>query len=72
VTGSLVEGYPLVEDLHRWKWADVHRRLTDHTGRWRRPSVDGIELFHIATVAITRYGYRGTKIPKPWNRTNHA
>ncbi|MFF4181091.1 hypothetical protein [Streptomyces sp. NPDC001750] len=20
--------------LHRWKWKDVRRRLTDHNGRW--------------------------------------
>jgi RNA-directed DNA polymerase len=58
--------------LHRWRWKDVRRRLTDHTGRWRRPSADGIELFNIASVPITRYRYRGTKIPNPWLVLNHA
>jgi RNA-directed DNA polymerase len=58
--------------LHRWKWTDVRRRLTDHTGRWRRPSADGIELFNIAKVPITRYRYRGNKIPNPWIVANHA
>ncbi len=36
--------------LHRWRWKNVRRRLTDHTGRGRRPSADGIELFNIAKV----------------------
>ncbi|WP_234436252.1 reverse transcriptase domain-containing protein [Streptomyces sp. NRRL S-813] len=58
--------------LHRWKWKDVRRRLTDHTGRWRRPSVDGIELFDLQAVTVTRYRYRGNTIPNPWTRLNHA
>lgn len=51
--------------LHRWKWEDVRRRHTDHTGKWRRPTADGIELFNLAKVPITRYRYRGVKIPNP-------
>jgi RNA-directed DNA polymerase len=58
--------------LHRWTWKDVRRRLTDHTGRWHRPSADGIELFNIAKVPITRCRYRGNKIPNPWPMANHA
>lgn len=58
--------------LHRWKWKDVRRRLTDHTGRWQRPSADGIELFDLQAVAVTRYRYRGNTIPNPWTRPNHA
>lgn len=58
--------------LHRWTWKDVRRRFTDHTGRWHRPSADGIELFNIASVPITRYRYRGIKIPNPWITLNHA
>lgn len=58
--------------LHRWKWKDVHRRFTDHTGRWSRPAADGIELFNIASVPVTRYRYRGSKIPNPWTTPNHA
>ena len=52
--------------LHRWKGKDVRRHLTGHDGRWRRPSADGIELFNIAKVPVTRYRYRGSKIPSPW------
>jgi RNA-directed DNA polymerase len=58
--------------LHRWKWNDVRRHLTDHTGRWHRPSADGIELFNIASVPVTRYRYRGSKIPSPWTVPGHA
>ena len=30
---------------------------------------DGITLYNPATVAITRYRYRGARIPSPWNLT---
>jgi RNA-directed DNA polymerase len=52
--------------LHRWRRNDVRRHLTGPHGRWRRPSADGIELFNIAKVPVTRYRYRGSKIPSPW------
>ena len=35
-------------------------RLVPHDG--------GIELFNIASVPVTRYRYRGTKIPNPWTQ----
>ena len=57
--------------LHRWRWRDIRRYHTAH-GRWTRPSADGIELFNLAKVRITRYRYRGTEIPNPWIRLNHA
>ncbi|MGW1201143.1 group II intron reverse transcriptase/maturase [Streptomyces sp. NPDC002536] len=58
----------------RWKWRDVRRWLIDPaTGRWNPPAVDGITLFNLAAVPITRYRYRGiTKIPNPWILPNHA
>ncbi|MEV6099426.1 group II intron maturase-specific domain-containing protein [Nocardia sp. NPDC051981] len=58
--------------LHRLRWKDVHRRLADHTGRWHKPSADGIELFYLAEVPITRYRYRGNTIPNPWTLADHA
>jgi RNA-directed DNA polymerase len=58
--------------LHRWRWRDVRRRLVGPDGRWRRPAVDGVELFNIASVPVTRYRYRGSKIPNPWIPPNHA
>ncbi|MZE51473.1 group II intron reverse transcriptase/maturase [Streptomyces sp. SID5770] len=58
--------------LHRWRWKDVRRRFTDHNGRWKRPSADGVELFDLQTVTVTRYRYRGDTIPAPWAMPNHA
>jgi len=58
--------------LRRWNWKDVRRHLTGPNGRWRRPTADGIELFNIASVSVTRYLYRGSKIPNPWLLPNHA
>jgi Group II intron, maturase-specific domain len=51
--------------LHRWQWKEVRRRLIGPNGRWRRPAADGIELFNIASVPVTRYRYRGSKILTP-------
>ena len=51
---------------HRWKWKDVRRWLTTPNGRWRPITADGIELFNLDTVPVTRYRYRGNKIPNPW------
>lgn len=51
--------------LHRRKWRDVRLHLTGTHGQWRRPSADEIELFNIAKVPVTRYIYRGSKIPSP-------
>jgi hypothetical protein len=47
--------------LHRWRWKDVRRHLTGPHGRWRRPTADGVELFNIAKVPVTRYRYGGSK-----------
>ena len=58
--------------LRRWKWKDVRRHLTNRNGRWMRPTADGIELFNIASVSVTRYPYRGSKILNPWTAPNHA
>jgi RNA-directed DNA polymerase len=56
----------MMRHRHRWSWKDVRNWLTDHTGRWRRPAADGIELFNMAKTPVTRYRYRGHKIPTPW------
>jgi RNA-directed DNA polymerase len=62
----------MLMERHHWGWKDVRRRLVTPTGRWQRPSADGIELFNIATVSVTRYRYRGNTIPNPWILPNHA
>ncbi len=51
--------------LHRWRWKDVRRHHTGRNGRWVRPSADGVELFNLAKVPITRHRYRGAQIPNP-------
>jgi RNA-directed DNA polymerase len=58
--------------LCRWRWKDVRRHLTGPHGRWRRPTADGIELFNIAKVPVTRHRYRGSKTSSPWAPVNHA
>ena len=56
----------MMRTRHRWKWKDVRRWLTDHTGRWYPISAGGIEQFNPETIPITRYRYRGNQIPNPW------
>jgi RNA-directed DNA polymerase len=45
-----------------WKW--LRRR---YLPRWR-PTDDGISLFNPTTTPVTRYRYRGERIPTPWTR----
>jgi RNA-directed DNA polymerase len=56
----------LLRERHHWSWSDVRRRLTTPTGRWLPISADGIELRKISAIPVTRYRYRGSKIPTPW------
>ena len=42
------------------------------TGGGSRSSADGIELFNLESVPVTRYRYRGSTIPSPWAMPNHA
>jgi RNA-directed DNA polymerase len=58
--------------LCRWRWKDVRHRFTNPDGRWKPITADGIELFNLATVPVTRYRYRGNTIPNPWTLPNHA
>jgi RNA-directed DNA polymerase len=55
-----------MQTLHRWRWKDVPRWLKAPNGSWKPISVDGVELFDMAAVPVTRYRYRGSKIPNPW------
>ena len=48
-----------------WKW--LRRR---HLPRWR-PTDGEVSLFNPASVPITRYYYRGTKIATPWPRPDN-
>jgi RNA-directed DNA polymerase len=51
---------------HHWGWKDVRARLTTPTGRWQPISKGDTELRRIAAIPVTRYRYRGSKIPNPW------
>jgi len=51
--------------LHRWTWTDFRRQFTHPDGRWKPLSAQGINLFDLAAVPVTRYRYRGA-IPAPW------
>ena len=61
----------MLRTRHRWKWKDVRRRFTTPTGPWRPIATDGIELFDIAKVTVTRYRWRGARIPNPWALQTH-
>lgn len=45
-----------------WKWLRRHYLAN---GWW--PEHDGMALFDCRAVPVTRYRYRGTRIPTPWN-----
>lgn len=47
-----------------WKW--LKRRYL--ANNWW-PEHDGVALFNCGKVPVTRYRYRGTKIPTPWGQT---
>jgi RNA-directed DNA polymerase len=49
-------------------WTVIRRR---NMHGWQI-TVDGITLFRPSTVAVTRYRYRGTKIPTPWTTSTQA
>ena len=52
--------------LHRWGWKDFRRRFTTPQGTWKPLSADGITLFNIEAVPVTRYRWRANNIPSPW------
>ena len=51
---------------HHWRWTDVRARFTTPTGRWLPISKGDTELRRIAEIPVTRYRYRGNRIPNPW------
>jgi RNA-directed DNA polymerase len=61
----------LLRTRHRWNWGQVRRHLVTASGQWRIEA-NGISLFRISTMPVSRYVYRGNKIPTPWPLTNHA
>lgn len=51
---------------HRWRWREFRRRFTRPNGAWLPFGADGTILFNSASVTVTRYRYRGEKIPNPY------
>ena len=57
---------------HGWNWGQLRRHLRGPDGRWRI-AADGVEYYRICLgVTVSRYTYRGNKIPAPWPTTNPA
>jgi uncharacterized protein (DUF305 family) len=56
---------PLVEETAPLAMESRPSADTTANGQWPRPSADGIEMFNLASVRITRYRYRGNTIPNP-------
>ncbi|MFZ0718454.1 group II intron reverse transcriptase/maturase [Mycobacterium sp.] len=56
---------------HGWSWGQLRRHLTASTGKWLIAE-NGIEYFRLESVTVSRYAYRGNKIPTPWPTTNPA
>src|SRR5919107_256385 len=62
-TWLLIVGW-LRRKHRRSNWKTLRRRYLSQ--RWW-PEHDGTALFDCRTVPVTRYRYRGTAIPTPWN-----
>jgi RNA-directed DNA polymerase len=56
----------MLRERHHWGWKDVRRRFTTPAGRWLPITAGDTELRRIAAIPVTRYRYRGSKIPNPW------
>ena len=56
----------MLKTRHHWRWKDVRRQYTIASGRWLPITAGDIELRKTAAIPVTRYRYRGTKIPSPW------
>ena len=56
----------MLQVRHHWSWKDVRRHFTVLSGRWLPITAGKVEMRRIAAIPVTRYRYRGTKIPSPW------
>ncbi len=54
-----------VRRRHHLRWKALSRRLRGPQG-WRPIASEGVELFNLGTVTVTRYRWRGNHIPSPW------
>jgi RNA-directed DNA polymerase len=56
---------------HGWNWGQLRRHLKNGSGRWVI-AAGGVEYFRLQSVTVSRYAYRGNKIPNPWSPANPA
>ena len=61
-----------LQTLHRWSGRTLRRHFRSPDGRWKPLSADGIALFDLTAVPVTRYRYRGGAIPTPWTLPHPA
>jgi RNA-directed DNA polymerase len=74
--GSSSKAYHDLGHFLWWRvWIWLRNKHPHSSKRWIirryfngwRPEYNGVALWHPATMTITRYRYRGSKIPTPWN-----
>ncbi|MGW5401542.1 group II intron reverse transcriptase/maturase [Streptomyces sp. NPDC003952] len=56
----------------RWNWTAVRQRYVTPQGNWLPITAGRIERRPIAEIPVTRYRYRGTKIPNPFLSLEHT
>ncbi|MEO5874577.1 MAG: group II intron reverse transcriptase/maturase [Streptosporangiaceae bacterium] len=56
----------------RWRWKDVRRIFVNPEGHWLQITAGKVERRPIATIPVTRYRYRGSKIPHPFSPIERA
>jgi RNA-directed DNA polymerase len=57
---------------HHWRWKEFRRRHTTPQGHWLPIAGGRTELQRISAIPVTRYRYRGSKIPSPWPLPEHT
>ena len=62
----------MLMERHHWGWTEFRRRHTTPEGRWLPITGGQTELRRIDAIPVTRYRYRGSKIPSPWPLPEHA
>jgi RNA-directed DNA polymerase len=62
----------MLMERHHWRWKEFRRRHTAPDGHWLPITGGTTELRRIDAIPVTRYRYRGSKIPSPWPLPEHA
>ena len=61
----------MLMERHHWGWTEFRRRHTTPEGRWLPITGGQTELRRIDAIPVTRYRYRGSKVPSPWPLPEH-